>query len=257
LGFAAPKLGRIGGVWQADVSWESERYSQTLDESRAHGGLTLTDWLTGSLRYSLSAGVDTWSGSSFSGRSVFVGGSLERRWQDDRWSVAANGTAWVAPGAGDGFHTVAVQGAFRSSHDTEGWVYLADGGIRRATNTAPLAVWPRAGEGHDDSVLLRAHPLLRNGVIDVTRGVIGLTLVYSHAEAQRWLASVGPARIGGALFADLARSARAQVSPSPSTHADVGGGLRLRAPGLTGTLRVDFARGLRDGARALTVGWQF
>jgi hypothetical protein len=38
---------------------------------------------------------------------------------------------------------------------------------------------------------------------------------------------------------------------------DLGGGLRIKIPGAEGVLRVDAAHGMRDGANALTVGWQF
>jgi hypothetical protein len=37
---------------------------------------------------------------------------------------------------------------------------------------------------------------------------------------------------------------------------DVGVGLRIRIPGTAGVLRADFAHGVRDGARALSVSWQ-
>jgi hypothetical protein len=33
--------------------------------------------------------------------------------------------------------------------------------------------------------------------------------------------------------------------------------VRLRIPGMAGAMRMDAARGLRDGASALTVGWQY
>ena len=194
-----------------------------------------------------------------------MGGSLERRWLADRWSLAGTATAWM-PATGalpapekSAFHEAGIRAAFRSSRSTEGWVYLADAGAERASNHAPLAVWPGAGEGRAREPLLRAHPLLEGGAIDLTdRSVFGKGLVDAHAEAQRWIASAAPVRFAGAAFADLARASRRQASARESvTEVDVGGGLRVRIPGVAGVLRVDAAHGVRDGADALTVGWQY
>jgi hypothetical protein len=38
---------------------------------------------------------------------------------------------------------------------------------------------------------------------------------------------------------------------------DVGGGLRIKLPMRDRILRVDVARGLSDGAKAITIGWLF
>jgi hypothetical protein len=38
---------------------------------------------------------------------------------------------------------------------------------------------------------------------------------------------------------------------------DVGVGIRVRVPGRAGTLRADVGHGLRDGANAFTIGWQY
>jgi hypothetical protein len=97
---------------------------------------------------------------------------------------------------------------------------------------------------------------LREGIIDVEGSVFGRYLVHGGVEFQEWFAAKGPARWGVALFADVARS----WQPVPGTPAgpaelDVGAGLRLHLLGEAGQLRVDAARGLRDGAFALSVGW--
>jgi hypothetical protein len=207
------------------------------------------------LRYSVTAGADSWHGATYTGRTVFTGGSFERRWQNDRWSLVGTGTAWFpAP-----FFTAGVRTAFRSSPSAEGWVYLADAGVERASDSAPLAMWPGAGEGHSRAPLLRAHPLLDRGAIDLEReSAFGRTLAYAHAEAQRWIADAAPVRIGIATFADLAGASRRTGAAGHSrTQIDLGTGLRLKIPGAAGTLRADIAHGLRDGADAFTFGWQF
>jgi hypothetical protein len=58
-------------------------------------------------------------------------------------------------------------------------------------------------------------------------------------------------------FVDIARASRREAGDMSPVHIDIGTGLRLRIPGLAGALRIDGAHGLRDGANALTLGWQF
>jgi hypothetical protein len=265
VGFAVPRTERMRGVWRMETSWESQAYTAgdsngpiaaPFDkERRSHGALTLSDWLGPNLHYALTTGVDTWRGGSYTGRTVLAGGSLERRWLEDRVSLAATATAW-APGS---FNTSGVRAAYHSSRAAEMWLYLADAGAIRTSDSAPLALWPGAGDGHARDLLMRAHPLLDRGAIDLSnQSVFGRTVIYTHGEAQRWIASAAPIRFGVAAFTDVARASRRQTPAGDAvTQVDVGGGLRVRIPGAAGVLRADIAHGVRDGADALTVGWQF
>jgi hypothetical protein len=257
--FAIPQSSRLRGVWRIDASWESQAYNDTsvapstFDEKRTHASLTVSDWLTPRLRYSISGGADTWRGRSYSGRTALAGGSLEYRWLDDRIGVSGTATAW-APAS---FVTSGVRGTYRSSFGSQGWVYLADAGVDRASDSAPLATWPGAGDGHSRDLLLRAHPLLQSGAIDLDEGsTFGRTVLYTHAEAQRWFAADRLVRPAIAVFADAAQASRRQQAPSV-TQLDIGAGLRVKLPGASGALRIDVAHGLRDGADALTLGWQY
>jgi outer membrane translocation and assembly module TamA len=64
-------------------------------------------------------------------------------------------------------------------------------------------------------------------------------------------------RFGAATFADVARATRGFDERGDSrAQVDVGAGLRIRVPGARGIVRADFATGLRDGARAISVQWQ-
>ena len=60
-----------------------------------------------------------------------------------------------------------------------------------------------------------------------------------------------------ALFGDVAR-ARHTLEPVPGERMqiDVGFGLRVRIVGQAPMLRIDVARGLRDGRKAISAGWQ-
>jgi len=73
----------------------------------------------------------------------------------------------------------------------------------------------------------------------------------------RWFAPPSLPRVGVAGFVDAAGAWRRLPGASgQSVQIDAGAGLRLRLPGRYATLRVDYGRGLRDGAHAVTVGWQ-
>lgn len=258
LGFEAPRVGGLFGVWRVEGSWEAETYRAARDGSRtreswAHGGLTVSDWLSGRVRYAMTAGVDAWSTGQ---RAASVDASIERRWFADRLSVAADATTWIPTTDGAGFSAAGARARLQSSKDARVWVYDAAIGVERVADGAPMTLWPGAGDGRARAPLLRAHPLLDDGVMDVT-GAFGRTMTYGIAEAQRWLERPAPTRVGVAAFVDLARASR-QATPGPGVwQIDVGVGLRVHVPGSTRTLRLDAAHGLRDGASAIAIGWLF
>jgi outer membrane translocation and assembly module TamA len=87
--------------------------------------------------------------------------------------------------------------------------------------------------------------------------VFGRSTVYGSAEVQRWLDEPAMPRVGFAAFVDMAQASRRATSGAGPTQTDVGGGVRLRLPGVPHVLRVDAAHGLHDGANAVTLGWIF
>jgi hypothetical protein len=177
-------------------------------------------------------------------RAPSVGGTVDRRLLDDRVSLFVSASRWF-PSDARAFAAGSLGATFRSSREPSGWVVEAQTGVDAADAHAPLALWSGAGTGRARPRLLRAHPLLDGGIID--GAVFGATVRYATAEAQRWLARPSLVRLAIAGFVDAASASRGEV--------DAGVGVRLRVPGRDGVLRVDYARGLRDGANALTVGW--
>jgi hypothetical protein len=256
--FAAPRAGRFPGVSRVDASWEEQTYSLNaagalLNESRLHGGFTISDWMTGRVRYSMMAGVDVWNEGHL---APSLSGSIERRFAGDRVAVNADATTWLT--SGERFNVVSANARYRSTSETRGLVYLASAGIDRASDAAPLGLWPGAGDGYAREALLRAHPLLHGGIIDVTQSAFGRTLAHATVEADRWFERPFLPRVGVAAFADLARATRtAPVESTAPLRVDVGGGLRMKVPGWQRVLRVDVAHGLSDGHNAITVGWMF
>jgi len=253
VAFEAPHVGGFASVWRVDASWEEQTYasqawpaearSATAAESRAHGGLTVSDWIGGNWRYSTTVGVDSWDRVR---RAASIGGSMERRMLADRLFVAASATRWT-----DGLASLNASAGWRS-RDAAPWSFAGSGSARRVSDDAPLGLWPGAGDGHARADLLRAHPLLDDGIVQ-TSAAFGRTLLAASGETTRWFDAASPVRLGVAAFVDAAQ-ARRSLTPTTS-QVDVGAGLRLRIPGAGRTLRVDFAHGLRDGANAVTVGW--
>jgi hypothetical protein len=252
--FAAPRTGRLPGIWRVDAFWDAQTYALAgshFREERAHGGLTLGDWLAPNLRYEVAAGLDSWNQPR---HAISIGAALEQRLFADRVSLLATGARWGAS-IGGPFGSASLRARFMSSPEPTGYVALAEAGVDIASRTAPLSLWSGAGDGRARPRLLRAHPLLDDGVL--SGEVFGTTVRYGSVEAQRWLPRPALARIGIATFVDAARA-------SGPLLVDAGLGVRLRAMPLArpggqsrgGTLRIDYAHGLRDGADAVTVGWQ-
>lgn len=267
---AMPRVGALRGIWRVEGSWEAQTYgladgssnAATVREEQVHGGVAIADWLSGNLRYELGAGLDSWNGTR---RTAYVAARLDRRWAGDRLSMTADATLGLPLTADPGFSKAGLQATFRSSATTPWRPLNAEGrgtrgslvltsGIEAVSAAAPLALWPGAGEGRARRPLLRAHPLLVDGV--VSGEMLGERLAYANVEAQHWFGKAPLVRVGLAAFADVARVWRPLSSPGNPFEVDAGLGLRLRVPGRQGVLRVDVGRGIRDGARAFTIGWQ-
>ena len=236
------------GLWTVQLFGEEQTYQAGAAEveRRRGGSLSLANWTSTLTRWEAAAGVDVWSGR---GRTFSAGIAVDQRFAADRWSVQASATghagavgAWVASA---GVH-------WRSRARHEGTVVSAGAGVIGASAHAPRALWPGADTGHARQVRLRAHPLLDDGRI--TGEVFGRRLYHAGGEARRWLKPVrGIVRLAPAAFIDAARAAE-RMEAGDAWHADAGVGLRLALPG-AGMLRIDVARGLRDGATRLSAGW--
>ena len=261
VGFAAPRVHGLPGVWRVNGMWQVERFAadalrpraSLVRESRLRGALSMSDWLSGSVRYALSTGFDSWNGGR---KAASIGASIERRLFRDKLSVAADASRWL-PLTGDAaFSAAGVRASAQSSTEIRRWRYLGGIGVEHVSDVAPLGLWPGAGDGHARAPLLRAHPLLHDGIVDLTgSSAFGRSLEYGNVEGQRWLERPSLVRVGVAGFADVARATRRADARREPAQVDIGGGLRVKIPGSAGVLRVDYARGVRDGASALTFGW--
>jgi hypothetical protein len=256
--YAAPApRGLGGGTWTVEASRETQTFAPgTLDETRTRAAFGISRWMTTRTRLEGTVGIESWSDR---GRTPSLSGGIEFGPVADRLSFDVHATVWTRASS-----FAAARGAvhWRSSTSTTGFVWLAGSGYQLATTDAPAFVWPGADTGHARDVLLRAHPLLDDGVIVAPApalrspvAVFGRRLAFANVELQRWHSvRTWPVRIAPAAFIDTARATRGFGGVSVPAQVDAGAGLRVSLFGL-GVLRVDAAHGLRDGSNAVSVGF--
>jgi len=249
LAYATPT--RFGGVLRADLLREEQSYAGRSGrvlprDVRRGGGLTFSDWSTRGFRWEIGVGADSWADR---GRTVNLSAGVDARYLDDKMSLAASTLALSGE-----FRAATVRGAaaWRSRTRNEGFVLLSTAGVAAVSDGAPRALWPGAGTGYGRTVLLRAHPLLDDGVI--AGEAFGRHLYHASFEWRRWWPPfLRVMRAAPAVFVDTARAER-RLTDGRAWHVDAGAGLRVSAPG-TGVLRIDVGRGLRDGSTAFSIGW--
>ena len=260
---AIPSPGHLPGVASLEGSWERQTYATTdpaaanspdglRQENRRHAALNFADWATSRLRWEAGGGLDRWS----IGDSVAFNAALDARLARDRLSLRVATASWVPLGPSGRFVTADVTSAWKSARDGVVPHWTAIAGLSDASAAAPLDLWPGAGTGDARAPLLRAHPLLSDGI--VTGQVFGRRLAYGSVEYQRPLKLDLPiGKLGIAAFADAAKAwHRIDDDSASPIHVDVGTGLRVAVPGIRDTIRIDVARGLRDGRVVLSTGWQ-
>lgn len=259
-----PAGGWRPGIWRVEGFWERQTYaarSATLagnttpgdvyHEQRRRTSLSFADWFGPDLRLEISVALDTWG---VRGTHLALAGEVQTRWSGDRLAVNVSAARWFSVDGGAAFGAGSVSLHWHSGGRQDGRAWIGHAGVAGATAQAPLALWSGAGTGQGRAPLLRAHPLLDEGVI--TGRTFGRALTHATLEKQAWPWACGPLHLGWAIFVDGARAWHTgQAFPAP-WHVDGGGGLRLRTLGLAGQLRIDMARGFTDGNLAASVAWQ-
>jgi hypothetical protein len=254
LAVTVPRPAVFGSIWRVQASWEEESYGASSPEDvralgrerRARVAFAFQDWTTGDLLWELTTGLDRFHER---GAHLSLGGALEKRFLGDRMGLRAEASSWTSLDGAPWFAAGSLGWGFRSNTGEARLIWKARAGIDAVTEEAPRMVWPGAGIGHARSVLLRAHPLLEDGVIDGE--MFGRRLTHGGLELEGWLPLQRPLRVALVGFLDLAR-----VGSAGPGQIDAGAGLRVALPGQSSVLRFDAARGLLDGGFALSMGWQ-
>ena len=250
----APAPLPLGAVWKLSGYDARETYSVrgVASESRwRRGGFQATDWMSPALGWTIGAGVERWPAALQSGRdeklylaarAMFGAGS--------RFDAHVTAEGWMG-GAG----ATRLSALARVAAGVLGGRLVVSAGTEGVHGRTPVFLWPGASDGNLRAPLLRAHPLVRHGTINVDEGqVLGRRLMHGTVEWTRPLVRLAIAAVDAAVFADAARAWQL-LDSRPSDHQiDAGAGVRIRALGAGPTFRLDIARGLRDGQWSLTAG---
>ena len=246
LGLAAPAP--WGGTWGVDADHERQPFDLALPTAeRTTARVSVAHWATAALRWDVGAGVE------------------RRREDDSRRTLLAGGLAAITPGdrleasfratrriGSRGYGLAEALVRVRSRAESRGVVLLGSLAVQHATVATPLDAWPAGDTGHARATLLRAHPVLDEGRLRVDR--LGRTVTAGTVEGRRWWAVTPLLRLAPAVFVDVGRTARRRSGPALH-DVDAGLGLRLGILGIPGILRVDAARGLRDGSTAVILAY--
>jgi hypothetical protein len=264
LALAVPAAGGRPGIWRVEGFWERQAYAARAlsgsrgatragvsREERRRTALSFSDWLGPDVRLEISTALDKWVDR---GPHLSLEGGVETRWARDRLALGAQVARWISLASGAPFGAGGLSLQWCSSGLESCGPWQGRLGMSSATSEAPLALWSGAGTGYGRAPLLRAHPLLDGGVV---RGrVFGRTLVHGTIERQAWPWTLGPLRLGWAVFVDGAKPWDTGRAVRIPWQVDGGAGLRMRVLGMRGQLRIDAARGFEDGNSAASVAWQ-
>jgi hypothetical protein len=274
---SAPHFLTLPGIVTAEAMWDEQSYqappptpfeSAPVRERRKRASLSLAHWWAADTRAAVTVAADHWRsrGSYFS-----LSGGVEQRLLGDHVAVGGGASGWWAGGSAP-FYAASARWSVRTrpTSPRSGASTRSEDGLRPderktlerlrgridasydfASGRAPLALWSGAGTGPGRALLLRAHPLVRDGVIE--GAAFGRELLGASVQAETPIGSLGPARLRAAAFVDAAKV----IAPTRgATIVDIGVGLRLQLPGWKSALRVDVATPWGSTHPHLSVGWQ-
>lgn len=258
---AVPSPQWLPGIVSFDGSWERQSYGPAIApgparHTRRRLGLRIADWSTGWFRWEAGAARDGFRehGDLDAREFLALDGTVDVRLAGDHLALVASGGSWASFSGVTRFTTGGLLAAWRSTTlaARPGWTAMT--GIQTASRAAPLALWPGAGTGQGRDMLLRAHPLLDDGV--VAGPVFGRRVTHGSLEYARPVANTLGGAVSIAGFVDAARARHRLDGPTNSRlFVDAGVGVRVRAPGSAGVIRLDVAHGLRGGGTTLSAGW--
>jgi predicted double-glycine peptidase len=238
-----------GGTWGVGASWERQPFDLVSlpTAERRSARATWSEWVAPQVRVAVRGGADRWIARQET--LGFAGGTLGFASLGDRARAQLDLDAWW--GGAQPFSSLQGLVVLQSSTARRGFNLSSTAGLGRMGDSASPEIWYGGDTGRARPVLLRAHRLLRDGVMAADR--IGRSLLHATVEGQYWW-SARRFPVGAAVFADTVWLDR-RAMPGTRRDVDVGVGVRAQVPG-AGDVRVDVARGLTDGHLRASIGFQ-
>ena len=187
LAFGFDSASPFGGVWGVSIFGERQSYqtaSAVTEETRQRAEFHVSNWTTFGLRWEGTIALDRIGDPKVESRrrALALDGALQERFANDRALVEIRAGSWA--GQIDAW-TLTLRSEWRSKARNEGSVALARIEESVVASDAPLALWPGAGTGQGREGLLRAHPLLDDGII--RNATFGRTLIDGGVEGRHWI----------------------------------------------------------------------
>jgi hypothetical protein len=228
-----------GGVLSVTGFRERERFTEPgpVDTRRAGGFGEWSSWMNAFVRLSLGVGVEEWEQLGLLGRSRANVQVLTRA---SRINIRGGGEMWRGAAS---FSRAGVNISAASSTTRAGRLVLARAGASVGSASLPPLLWFGGDTGLTRETLLRAHPIVEDGRLQVEQ--MGRQLWSASLEAQQWW-SAGIVRTAAAAFVDAVRVGE-RLGDGARGDVDAGVGLRIALPGAPGMFRADVATGLRRG----------
>jgi len=263
--FEIPEAFGLPGILHIESFWERQAY-RTLShstpktfsqeviirEEHRRTAIHIRDWATADFFWDAALAFDSWQDR---GNYLGIANFFETRFASDRLALRGVGELGI-PLERDSYYLSGMIGAsWRSNPESKKIRWLARLGFSAVNMTAPLGLWPIAGNGHTRGTLLRAHPMFESGVIN--NKVFGRKLAYGGIEIERWFSLFNFTQFSFGPFIDVARAWTPFTSElRMSTEVDIGSSSRLLLPGKENSLRIDLARSLRGGEVMLSATFE-
>jgi hypothetical protein len=253
LGVRTPEPIGLRGVLEVDARWDTQSYAvlstATVRETLRGGSAQFGRWTSPDTRLIVGFAVERWNSRDL---DLVLSAGAEQRMAGDHGRVELRGDAAIPVGSGSPYQRASLRTQWRTTSVRSAPGLYVDAGATVTGTAAPYGRWPGAGAGLGRPELLRAHPLLDDGVI--VNGAFGRALARAAVEARAFPLRMAAVSLGAALFIDGAR-VWYRLDGSNESYVDAGLGLRFAIPGSIDSLRIDWAHGLLDGRSALSIGW--
>jgi hypothetical protein len=231
----------------------------TVVEGRRRVSATVTDWRTSWWRWSGGAAFDRIAERNHLG---FDGG-IDLRALRDHLSFIGTGSVWTPLQTGEAFASGQTRDWFASGLTAVAWrtatepvplLFHGDVGFAAATAASPLAVWPGSHTNPDRGGSMRAHPMREDDII--SGEVFGRRIAFATVTSEQLVMERKFGRVSIAEFVDMGRAwDRLAGLDTSLLHVDIGVGLRFASAKAGGIIRLDIARGVRDGRNHFSAGY--